>query len=224
MKTDARASRRIDARSEASSDRLLEAAEELFGRYGLDGVSLRQIGQAAGSGNNYAVQYHFGDVEGLARAILAKRIPEVGTRQIALLAQADSADGGASVRLLVAAFLLPLIEQRNSRDERAYARFIAALLMSPKGVDHCKALFELTSATAQILGRLHKALAHLPWPVLEERLRWMTILVCTSVSNRVAPEWRGNQDAAFVEDALDVAATGLAAAVRAPLALSKDTA
>jgi len=53
-------------------DRLIEAAEALYGRHGLEGVSLRQISFSAGTGNNYAVQYHFGGVAGLIRAILRR--------------------------------------------------------------------------------------------------------------------------------------------------------
>jgi len=47
----------------------------LFGERGSDGVSLRQISSAAGTANNYAVQYHFGDLLRLIRAITKKRMP-----------------------------------------------------------------------------------------------------------------------------------------------------
>ena len=47
---------------------IIEAAERLFAKHGIDGVSMRQISQEAGSGNHFSVQYHFGDKKALAEA------------------------------------------------------------------------------------------------------------------------------------------------------------
>ncbi|GAA3954702.1 TetR/AcrR family transcriptional regulator [Gordonia caeni] len=49
---------------------LLAAAEDLFAEHGVTAVSNRQICEAAGQGNNYAVGYHFGSREGLLQALL----------------------------------------------------------------------------------------------------------------------------------------------------------
>lgn len=48
---------------------ILDAAERLMGRYGIEGVSLRQITIAAKMGNNSAIAYHFGDRYGLLLAV-----------------------------------------------------------------------------------------------------------------------------------------------------------
>ena len=44
----------------STKEQIVLAAEGLFAERGIEGVSLRQIGTAAGNGNNSAVQYHFG--------------------------------------------------------------------------------------------------------------------------------------------------------------------
>uniref|UniRef100_UPI0010418D0F TetR/AcrR family transcriptional regulator n=1 Tax=Actinomadura fibrosa TaxID=111802 RepID=UPI0010418D0F len=62
-------------------ERLLDAAERLYAERGIDGVSLREIVQAAGARNATAVQYHFGDRGGVIRAIFARHLPDVSARQ-----------------------------------------------------------------------------------------------------------------------------------------------
>jgi AcrR family transcriptional regulator len=57
-----------------TKDLLIEKAESLFARHGLDGISLREIAMAAGQSSNNAVQYHFKDKAGLVRAILDDRV------------------------------------------------------------------------------------------------------------------------------------------------------
>ncbi|WP_132992903.1 TetR/AcrR family transcriptional regulator [Gordonia zhaorongruii] len=49
---------------------LLDAAERLFSTNGISGVSNRQISEAAGQGNNFAVGYHFGSRANLLSALL----------------------------------------------------------------------------------------------------------------------------------------------------------
>lgn len=56
-------------RAGATREQILRAAERLFAEHGL-GVSNRQISEAAGQGNNFAVGYHFGSKTELIRAII----------------------------------------------------------------------------------------------------------------------------------------------------------
>ena len=97
-------------------------AERLFALHGLDGVSLRQICEAAGTRNNSAVQYHFGGKEGLIQAILEFRIPGIAHRRRLLVAQAPPGD----LRRVVEAHLLPTVELAESPDSY-YATFLEQL-------------------------------------------------------------------------------------------------
>ena len=172
---------------------------------------MRQVQLAAGSSNKFAVQYHFGGVDGLVGAILSKRMPAVDARQAELLAGLEAHGVADDVRALLEAFLRPLLEQVSSDGERAYARFISALLRSAKGEHYCVELFHLTPTTGKILTLLRGALPSLPAGILEERVRLLSGMVCSSVFNRVAAVDGAVADADLIRDALDMAAAGLAA-------------
>jgi AcrR family transcriptional regulator len=93
---------RVDNRA-----RLIGAAERLFAERGIDGVSLREINRAAGQGNASALQYHFGDRNGLVRAIIEKHRADTEPRRHALLDRYE-ADGTRDLHTLASALVLPL--------------------------------------------------------------------------------------------------------------------
>jgi len=195
------------------ADRLMEAAEELFGRHGLEGVSLRQISVAAGTGNNYAVQYHFGDVAGLIRAILTKRIPELELRMARILAQTKAHGRLAETRALIEVLFRPLFEHVNSAGQRAHARFVLALLSSPEGARHFIGLLNLMPIADHVFDLLNAANPDIPPRFLRERQRLITIMVLTSVFNRHAPYNEDEFDAALIDNAMDMASAALTAPV-----------
>src|SRR3546814_16478723 len=76
-------------RRTGSDDAIVAAAERLFARHGIAAVSLRQIRQEAGAANNFAVQYHFQDRNGLIKAVSERRIAELERKRSELLGQAQ---------------------------------------------------------------------------------------------------------------------------------------
>ena len=104
--------------------RLLEVAERLFAERGVNGVSLREIGAAAGQRNTGAARYHFGSKEGLLDAVWRHRMEPINARREAILAALD-ADGRAhDLRGLAEAFLRPLSDQLGEVGRRSwYLRF-----------------------------------------------------------------------------------------------------
>lgn len=59
-------------RADATRELILTAAERLFAERGVNSVSNRRVGEAAGQGNDTAVGHHFGTKAELVRAILRK--------------------------------------------------------------------------------------------------------------------------------------------------------
>jgi len=96
-------------------DQIIRAAEELFAARGIDGVSLREINRAAGQSNTGAVQYHFGDRDGLVRALIDKHRRDTEPRRHALLDQYEEA-GEHDLRALAAALVSPMAAKLNDAD------------------------------------------------------------------------------------------------------------
>ena len=100
-------SRNEPADTRPTKTRILDAAEELFAIRGYDGVSLREITQAAGVEVALA-NYHFGPKEELFRQVIQRRAPEHCDGVLAALdaVQAEAAAAGrvASVEEVVGAF------------------------------------------------------------------------------------------------------------------------
>ena len=71
--------------SPTTRQRLLRSAERLFAEHGIDAVSMRSICAEADQRNNTALQYHFGDKQGLIEAILAERMSGIHAQRARLL-------------------------------------------------------------------------------------------------------------------------------------------
>jgi AcrR family transcriptional regulator len=106
----------------STKEQIVRAAERLFGERGLDGVSLRQIGAAAGNGNNSAVQYHFGSKDHLVQAIFEYRLPHLHERRRLRIAERCPDD----LRSWVECYVLPILEQAEQEGSH-YLTFVAML-------------------------------------------------------------------------------------------------
>ena len=120
------------ARRQTAAESLLKAAERLFGRLGIDGVSLREIAAAAGHRNVNAVQYHFGDKGGLVRAIYERNLAILDRRRGELLDQLRIESRLDSLPALVRCFFQPLVELVDEDGLHGYAAFHNQALNSPR--------------------------------------------------------------------------------------------
>jgi len=116
--------------SASTRQRLITAAEALFAAHGIHAVSLRELTRASGARNATALQYHFGDRDGLVRALLDKHAAETDARRHALL-DAYETGGDAELRALAAALVLPLAAKLEDADGRNYLRILAELISRP---------------------------------------------------------------------------------------------
>ena len=89
--------------------RILDVAENLFGKNGFDATSLRDITSEADV-NLAAVNYHFHSKESLMESVICRRIQPVNRRRLELL---DQAGENASVEQILRAFLAPVILELN---------------------------------------------------------------------------------------------------------------
>ena len=94
--------------------RILRAAERLMAADGIDGVSLREINRAAGQGNASAIQYHFGDRDGLVIAILERH--QVASEPLRHALLDEYTVGPGDLHVLARALVLPLVEHLADPD------------------------------------------------------------------------------------------------------------
>ncbi|MBV1687764.1 hypothetical protein KRR38_08765 [Novosphingobium sp. G106] len=196
---------------ESTICRLLDVAERLYGQLGFGAVSLTQIRIAARSGNKNVIPYHFGDANGLVRAILDKRLPELEAQQYSLLSSL-SEDQRFDVRALTTVLYRPLLNHRDEAGDRTHARFTLALLVSGDVERLGEVFVRLQSTAGWIVSRLSE-ITGIPLPIILERERLIAIMVLTSVFNRLTPFDQPSSDEALIDHVLDVASAAVATPV-----------
>jgi len=123
------------SRSQATRDRILDAAEKLFADRGFYGVSVRDVTGAADV-DVALVSYHFGSKQGLLDAVLLRRAADLNDERLAML-DAVLARGGrrpASLEEIIDAFTRPLLDRssRGSPGWKSYFALVAEINNSPE--------------------------------------------------------------------------------------------
>jgi AcrR family transcriptional regulator len=198
-------------------DELIDAGERLYALRGIEGANLLAIAREAGQANKSAVQYHFGDRNGLIDAILARRVAWLEERRAERLAAlADTAD----VRALLEAMMAPLAELVDARGRRTYARFLLQFMIQFEpweGVRHPLRRPHAETALDHIRARLQALTPHLPRETLFLRLDWClrTFLgLLVDHDNRLDRGAGPGRLGALVGEALDIGAAVLATPAR----------
>jgi len=121
-----RAGVRSNEAGQETRDRLLDTAERLLARRGLDAVSVRDITESAGA-NTAAIHYHFGSKHELMGAILERRADRIGRRRAELLDRLEQCPD-IDLRDVVEALVLPTAELvADGGGGQHYVAFLAAL-------------------------------------------------------------------------------------------------
>lgn len=166
------AARPEDADSERSTrEHLLEVAERLFARNGIDGTSMREINRAADQQNASAIHYYFGSKEALVTAILDRRMSAVNGARLALIDGLETAGAAQDLRRITEVFILPLAEQMNDGSgSNNYIRFLAQFYASTQFDIWAIAKDRNDESLSRVVTLLHRALPHLPRRLLRDRV------------------------------------------------------
>jgi AcrR family transcriptional regulator len=208
--------RRMPPSADATRRRLVDAAEALFAERGIDVVSLREITTAAGVRNSTALQYHFGDRDGLVRAVLRKHYAEVESRRHALLDDYE-ATPGAELRALTAAYVRPLASKlADPGGGRDYLRILGQLGSRPEAPAPREARADAPDSTNRWRGLVGERLPD----IAVERLhrRWIAIRVTLVELARRAAAPPARDDRLFTSHLIDVVTAVLDAPVSAETA------
>ncbi len=189
---------------QSTREKLIDTARQLFAERGVEHVSLREIARAAEQGNVSALQYHFGDREGLLRSVLEPYHQEVDARRNALLDHLEAGD--ANLRDYAGALVRPPAALLADPGGREFLRIFGQLLNHPSPQ-------ALKGGDGKSLERWRKALERF---IPEEALalhRRFTAIQLTHVELGRRAELRRRDHALFTSHLVDLAAAILAAPI-----------
>lgn len=196
--------------------KLILAAEQLFAKGGIEGVSLREIATAAGQGNHHAVQYHFGSREGLVHAIFVHRMWEMEPQRGEMLAAAEAAGRLDDARTIVEIIFLPQMELPGQQGNHSYAHFLLQYLLRNDGRDFGDFGAELPPNIDRALRLLRARLGFLPERIAQRRLVTASFMFLNMLTAYAGDRTRLPGDESF-EDAVDDTLAQIVVATCMPL-------
>ncbi|HKR89608.1 MAG TPA: helix-turn-helix domain-containing protein [Phenylobacterium sp.] len=171
-------------RSEAA-EHLKMVAQRLFAERGVDGVTVREIAEAAGQKNHAAVGYHFGCKEGLIRELVIDGAALIDARRNEWLDRLEGEGGQLTVRELVD-LLIQTALGAPGRGEETFNRFVVML-----GMTH-RRFFEETlggrwnSGYLRCLDHLRRLMPDMPLAVKNQRFVFLLALLGGVLAGREA--------------------------------------
>ncbi len=159
-------------------DRLLDAAEAMIARFGVNGASIRDI-TAAAKVNVASISYHFGSKEGLIAALMERRVAPVNAERLRRF-DAIEATEKVSIRPLLEAFIVPVIESANAAPQLRDTFLIVMVRLKSGGDRKTRDLYRRHFAEVweRFLTLLRKALPGVSTKEREE-LAMMTVSLIT---------------------------------------------
>jgi AcrR family transcriptional regulator len=155
-----------------TKDRILNAAERLFARDGIEATSLRTITAEAGV-NLAAVNYHFQSKDALVTAVIMRRVGPVNEQRLALLeaCEREAGDGPLPLERVMDAFVRPVVEIYGSR-AREFAPMLGRLYTEPS--EYLEKIFEskIEPVAERFIQAYQRALPGLPRNELVWRLHF----------------------------------------------------
>lgn len=120
------------SRSVATRRRVILAAERLFAESGIEAVTLRDIGRAAGQRNNSVVHYHFRTKDALVEEAMVSRYGVINQRRNEMLDRLVASNTTRDVRAIVNATVAPFAELLDGDGEGRPLGFLAQLISLPR--------------------------------------------------------------------------------------------
>jgi TetR/AcrR family transcriptional regulator, regulator of cefoperazone and chloramphenicol sensitivity len=180
-------------RADATRQRLIHAAAELFADRGLDGVQPAEILVRAGQRNVSAIQYHFGSWEGLIVAILQPREDIRGPierERSTMLAAMDAREGATTLRDAVEALVRPSAAALATHDGRCFIRVAAQVVRALPLEDR---VAPAPPSDRAALERIAARLEGIPAPLQRERVGVAMTLLVELLANRAREIEEGTQ-------------------------------
>jgi AcrR family transcriptional regulator len=177
----------------ATPQKILNTAERLFVRNGVDATSLRAINTAAGSSQG-VLHYHFGNKDKLLETLLELRMQPIMEERLSMLAALQQARAAFSVRALLDVIALPLARRMidGSPAERKAVLLLARLFAENNPVHQKVSDRYFKKSGTEMFQQLHRGLPKLSPAQLEIRLGIATTAIFSTIPaiNRPHRHWQ----------------------------------
>lgn len=148
-------------------------ALRLFAERGVDGVTVRQIAEAAGQKNHAALTYHFGSKEALIRELIVDGARVIDARRNAVLDRAAEAGGPHSVLEVMAILVETSVDPNPPEAGEFYNRFVVGLQMSKRDLFMDALAGRWNSGYQRCLDEVRRLMEDMPADILNQRLVFM---------------------------------------------------
>ena len=183
----------------ATRDAIVQAAERLFARQGIEDTTMRQI-TAEAKVNLALINYHFGSKIALAYSVFDRLADDICSSRAQELSELEAAAGGVvAVEDIVRAFLRPYVEG-DERHARLLIRLIQLHRFSPSDMTREISRRRFDPVARRFVTLMQRALPHLTRREVYWRFHLMLGAVLAAVSdtgpqNRLARLSNGLADA-----------------------------
>jgi TetR/AcrR family transcriptional regulator, regulator of cefoperazone and chloramphenicol sensitivity len=191
-----------------TKDRLIQAAEHVMARHGIDGARVRDINTLAGQRNPSALHYHFGSRIKLVEAILLAH-QEAIDEELAPQLDALEARADATIHEIVGVVVVPLVRCVDTPRGRNFLRIVPQVMDALGAGLRRGDARPTTPQMHRILDLLESRLHDLPQAVRRERLVAYILLLTDMCANRAraiesgaVPDLAPDQFAALLTDVL----------------------
>lgn len=166
-----------------TKNQIKEAAQMLFARHGVEGVTVQQIVAAAGQRNNAALHYHFGSKEELIRQLIVDGAEVLEGRRQDMLQAMEVRGGPKSIREVVLILVMPVVELADDPRWRGYIRFTSNLQASDRETLRAALNNKWNAGYVACFAHL-KRMIPLPAELVEQRLTLFAIYANAILSAR----------------------------------------
>jgi len=145
-------------RSLATSERILDAAEELFAKHGIYGVTMREIAELANV-DTALLHYYFESKRGVFDAVFARRADILNSERMREMDRYESENAGHyELEAIVACYLRPMfmLNRQGGQGWRNFCAFVGNLSSAPELAEIFAAKFD--PVLKRLIGLLREAM------------------------------------------------------------------
>lgn len=206
----------------AASELLKAHALKLFAERGIDGVTVRQIAEAAGQKNHAALTYYFGSKDQLIRELIIDGARAIDNRRNAWLDAQLAAGGPRSVFEVMQGLVVSSIDPDPPAWGECYNRFVVGLQMSNRALFMAALGGRWNRGYLRCLDEVRRLKPEMPPELLNQRLVFMGASLGGILAGREAELADRTREHAMWSNprTLDAVAQALAAIIEAPIAAS----